>query len=85
MLQKIEHSPIIWIIENFLTLEECQDWVLKSEQLGYQEATVSLKEGAKMMKGIRNNSRAVRNNSRAVYIDALLAVNFWDRLKDYCP
>ena len=46
--------------------------------MGYVEAEVSLKEGAKMIKGIRNNYRLM-------YFDIEMADKFWERLKPYCP
>lgn len=68
----------VWQIENFLSLEECQRWILFSENLGYEEATVSLKSGPKMIKGMRNNERLV-------YTNLTLAQTLWERLKNYCP
>jgi len=74
----IQHSKIIWTIENFLTKKECEDLILFSEQRGYEEAKVSLSSGAKMMKGIRNNYRLM-------YKDEKLADDYWKRLEDSCP
>lgn len=45
---------------------------------GFEEATVSLKSGAKMIKGIRNNYRIL-------YPDENLAQKYWDKLKAFCP
>ncbi len=76
---KVEYQgERIWIIQDFLTEEECQDLIIFSEQKGYQEATVSLESGAKMMKGIRNNLRLQ-------YEDKTLAANYWTKLKAFCP
>jgi len=74
----IKQTSKIWLIENFLSQKECDDLILFSEQKGYEEATVSLKSGAKMMKGIRNNFRLI-------YEDQKLADKYWSFLKDYCP
>lgn len=73
-----KHSPNIWTIDNFLSPSECESLILFSEQRGYQEATVSLPEGAKMIKGIRNNYRLL-------YQDAQLAQKYWERLLAHCP
>ncbi len=76
---KIEkHSDIIWTIASFLTEKECEDLIIFSEHLGYEEAKVSLPEGAKMIKGIRNNHRLL-------YKDTNLSKQYWERLQPYCP
>lgn len=77
-MKLIKHIPKIWLIEDFLSQKECDDLILFSEQRGYEEATVSLKSGAKMMKGIRNNSRLM-------YEDQKLADKYWLSLQDVCP
>lgn len=68
----------IWEIQNFFSTKECSEWIDFSEKLGYEEATVSLKSGAKMLKGIRNNERLI-------YTDEDLAEELWQRLKEFCP
>lgn len=68
----------IWEIQNFFSLEECKQWIEFSENLGYEEAMVSLKSGAKMLKGIRNNERLI-------YTDEGLAQELWKRLEEFCP
>ncbi len=77
-MKKIQHTPKIWTIENFLSEEECQNLIIFSENKSYDEATVSLQSGAKMMKNIRNNERLI-------YEDEKLAQNYWQKLKDFCP
>lgn len=77
-MKAIHHTEIIWTIENFLSKAECEELILFSEQIGYEEAKVSLASGAKMMKGIRNNSRIM-------YKDEALANSYWEKLKAYCP
>ncbi|PQJ17007.1 prolyl hydroxylase family protein [Nonlabens tegetincola] len=72
------HSEKIWTIDNFLTEKECEELILISEQKGYEEATVSLASGAKMMKGIRNNSRLI-------HTDKNLADKYWDKLTGFYP
>jgi len=77
-MKNIQHTPTIWTIENFLTQEECQNLIIFSENKSYEEATVSLKSGAIMMKNIRNNDRLI-------YEDAQLAQKYWQKLKEFCP
>lgn len=72
------HSEIIWTVDNFLTKGECEDLILFSEQKGYEEAKISLPNGAKMIKGIRNNYRLM-------YRDEILAGKYWEKLRNHCP
>lgn len=73
-----QHTLQIWTIDNFLTQKECEDLIIFSENMGYSEAEVSFMEGAKMMKGLRNNYRLL-------YEDAQLAADFWLKLAPFCP
>lgn len=56
-MEFIEITKKIWTIQNFLGATICNELIEKSEKIGYQEATVSLPEGGKMMKGLRDNYR----------------------------
>ena len=75
-LHQYTHS--IWTIEGFLGKKACEDLIIFSEMRGFEEAKVSLKSGAKMMKG-------VRNNYRLMYSDQGLADRYWEQLKPFCP
>ena len=77
-MEKLYHTEKIWTIQNFLSKEECGDLILLSENIGYNEAEVSLSTGAKMMKGLRNNSRVIYN-------DKELALKLWEKLEAFCP
>ena len=77
-MKLIQYTDIIWTTEDFLSEKECNDLIMFSEMKGYEEATVSLKSGAKMMKGIRNNYRIL-------YPDQNLADKYWAKLKEFCP
>ena len=77
-MKQIHHSDKIWTIENFLSNAECEALISLSENLGYNEAEVSLSSGAKMMKGLRNNYRVLYN-------DHELALKLWEKLKAFCP
>lgn len=73
-----QHTSSIWTISDFISRDECSSLIALSESLGYAQATVSLPQGAQMMKGIRNNSRLM-------YKDEILASRYWQSLKSYCP
>ena len=53
----------IWTIENVLSPARCDELIKHSEDIGYQEATVSLPQGATMIKGLRDNYRVTFQNS----------------------
>ncbi|MBX2842294.1 MAG: 2OG-Fe(II) oxygenase [Flammeovirgaceae bacterium] len=72
------HSDKIWTIDRFLEVEACQNLISLSEEIGYEEAKVSLPEGAKMMKGLRNNDRLL-------FEDEELANRLWEKLAPFCP
>ena len=77
-MQFIQHTPIIWTIDQFLSPKACEDLIIFSESQGYQEATVSLESGPKMIKNIRNNYRLL-------YEDEKLAQKYWKDLEQFCP
>jgi predicted 2-oxoglutarate/Fe(II)-dependent dioxygenase YbiX len=77
-MKLIQHSEIIWSIENFLSEDECDNLVKFSESQGFVEAEVSLQSGATMIKGIRNNYRLIHQ-------DPNLAEVLWLKLKEFCP
>lgn len=68
----------VWTIPGFLDPVACRDLITFSEHIGYNEAEVSFSQGAKMMKGLRNNYRLL-------YEDTALSGQLWERLKDHCP
>ncbi|MEM6298064.1 MAG: 2OG-Fe(II) oxygenase [Bacteroidota bacterium] len=73
-----QHNSKIWTIENFFSIKECQEFIYLSEVSGYEEATVSLPTGVRMMKGVRNNDRLIHQ-------DEALAARLWKRLAPFCP
>lgn len=68
----------ILTIDNLMTQQECQNLIMFSENKGYEEATVSLPSGPKMIKGIRDNYRVI-------YDDQEFADKMWDKIKNQFP
>ena len=68
----------IFTVDNFFSKKECEDWIQKSEEIGYEEAKISLGQKQVMMKD-------VRNNERLIYDSDDLAKELWDRVKEYVP
>jgi len=77
-MKLVQHTEQIWVLEDFLTPQECEELIVFSEMQGYQEAEVGFSEGAKMAKNIRNNYRLL-------YTDEDLAQKYWKKLIDFCP
>lgn len=78
-MEKNVYTQDIFTISNFLSLDECTSLILKSEEMGYEEATVDVGHGQqRMIKG-------VRNNERVLYNDEMYAALIWDRLEEFAP
>ena len=68
----------IFTIENFWTSKECDDLITKTEEIGYEPATVETENGQKVI-------TSVRNNNRVIYKDDKLAELLWAQLKAFAP
>lgn len=77
-MQKVSQSTGVFTLEGLFSQTECQNYLLFSEHRGYEEATVSLPSGPKMIKGIRNNYRLI-------FTDEGLAQKLFQRLLPYLP
>lgn len=79
MLNVVSLHSQAFLIPNFLSPEECENYIALSEQVGYEEAEVTIGENkSAMMKGIRNNYRLL-------YDDEALATNLFERAKPFLP
>jgi len=61
----------IFVIRRFLTPEECGAFVARSEQAGYEEATITTSSGSVMAKEIRDNARLI--------VDDVALANEWSQ------
>jgi predicted 2-oxoglutarate/Fe(II)-dependent dioxygenase YbiX len=68
----------IFIIHGFFTPEECGSFVARSEQAGYDEATINTSVGVVM-------NKAIRDNARLILDDPSLADTLWQRLQQFLP
>jgi prolyl 4-hydroxylase len=75
-MKKVVHEAFLFEIEDFFTSQMCDDFILWSEQQGYDEAKVQVNGTEIMMKNIRNNSRIT-------FTDIALANRVWDQFKSY--
>lgn len=77
-MKKTKYQKGVFVIENCLTKQECDDLILFSEQRGYEEATVTTSSGPQMIKG-------VRDNDRVMYMDVEMAQRLWQKVKEFIP
>ena len=56
-MEKKELHPQIFLIENFLTHEECNRFIEESEESTFEEAKINVYGRQLMNKGVRNNDR----------------------------
>ncbi len=75
-LTKVTDS--IFTVEDFLTRAECLQYIVRSEEVGYELAQVNTAGGAKV-------KTAVRNNSRAFFTSEELAETLWAKLRPFAP
>ncbi len=72
------HGQTIFVLHDFLTPAECTEAIARSEQTGYQEATISTGPSAVMIKEIRNNDRLI-------WDDPVLAARLFERARPLLP
>ncbi|RFS19664.1 oxidoreductase, 2OG-Fe(II) oxygenase [Chitinophaga silvatica] len=72
-------SPEIFIINNFLTREECATLIEKSEAVGYEEAKIQMGDGTQRL------VKSVRNNERVFSTDLQLAQDLAERVLPFAP
>lgn len=73
-----QHTDKIFTIENFLSKEECEEYIALSEQIGYEMAKVNTGIVHKVVP-------QVRNNNRAFYSSDALAQLLWEKSKAFIP
>lgn len=71
-------SNNIFTIDDFLSADECDGYISRSEAIGYEAATVQTEKGAIVMEFLRNNNRVI-------YTDSSLAIHLWERLQPFAP
>jgi len=66
----------LFVIHDFLTPEECEHFIARSEAVGYGDAPITTLGGPVIRKDIRNNDRVMID-------DVPLAHAMWERLKPF--
>ncbi len=77
-MKKVELHPEIFLVDNFLSKQECNHFIEKGEQVSFEEAKVNIQGKQVMVKG-------VRNNQRILFIDENLANQIWQKIKPFVP
>jgi hypothetical protein len=68
----------IFVIHDFLSVEECQHYIALSESKGYGDAPINSIGGPMIRKDIRNNERVMID-------DVQIASKLWARLQPFMP
>jgi hypothetical protein len=71
-------SSGIFTVDNFMTKEECEQWIAFSETSGYEVAKINA-----MGRQIVNTR--VRNNQRFIFDSEYLAEKLWERVAPFVP
>jgi len=68
----------VFLIDSFLTVDECREQIARSEECGYGDAPITTAMGFVMAKEVRNNTRVMLD-------DRPYAQTLWDRLRPFVP
>lgn len=77
-MRKKELHKEIFVVEDFLSQEDCENFLQKYENENFEEAKVSIDGEQVMFKGIRNNDRYM-------FFDETLAEDLWNKVKEFVP
>lgn len=67
-------NDMIFVIDEFLSPDECRELISRSEEIGYDDAPITTSRGPLMRKDIRNNTRVM-------FDDIELASRLFERAK----
>lgn len=77
-MEKTTLHPEIFLIENFLTNEECDHYIELTKDQVFEEAKINM-QGRQVM------SKGIRNNDRLMVFDNELAENLYQRAAGFLP
>ena len=75
-MKHIKINERIFLIEDFLTPEECAHYIQFAENKGFDEATIDYGTHHAV-------ERSIRNNLRVIYDDVDWAIQLWKKLGPY--
>lgn len=79
MIKNVIVPEQIFTVSNFLSPEECSDYITLTENIGYTAAGLTVGRDEYMM--VPN----VRNNERVILDDEERAASLWQRIAEYVP
>lgn len=77
-MKKKELHEEVFVVEDFLSEEECFENLLKFQAAEFEEAKISI-QGNQVM------NKNVRNNDRFIFFDKSLANTLWNQVKEFLP
>lgn len=77
-MKKREITDEIFVVENFLSIEESDAFLDRFKNHEFEEAKVNIDGEQVMFKGIRNNDRIL-------FFDDTLAQELWSKIKGFVP
>lgn len=75
----MEIADGIWVVKEFFSPAECQEWIDFAEGEGFDDAPISIGIGKESIR------KDVRNNSRVMIDDEERALHLWQRAKTHLP
>ena len=78
MYRELLDGEAVFVIHDFFSPAECEAAIARSEQAGFEEATITTGGGAVMNKGVRNNARLILD-------DGDLAADLFERARPLLP
>ena len=77
-MKKISHGSGVFSLDGFFRKDEADKYISMAREMQYEEAPIQTGEGEELFKSIRNNDRVI-------FDDESLAVELFDRCKEYLP
>jgi len=68
----------VFTVDEFFSVEECEEAIMIAENLGFADASVTTSLGPQMMPQLRNNERVILDDSE-------WAAELWQGITDYIP
>ena len=78
MVKVVEVDADAFLLESFLTKEECSLLITRTENIGYSDAMI-------VSDGKQIAAREIRNNKRVIIDDENLAAEIWSKVRVYVP
>ena len=82
--KKTLHPPgaedaLAFVLDNVFTQEECQEWIVMTEERGYKKALVNVGGGRELY------LPDVRNSDRCIIDSVPMVTKLFDRIKPFLP